>query len=45
MLKYDLKASYIILSNNEDDNYILFADSENNHGTYNSQEPEHKDHS
>ena len=43
--KYDLKASYIISSNNESDNYVLFTDSENNCDTCNFWEPEHRDYS
>ena len=45
MFKYDLKALYIISSDNEDDDYVLFADSENNYDAHNSQKSEHKNHS
>ena len=45
MPKYSLKASYIISSDNEDDDYVLFTGSGNNCGTHNSWEPEHRDHS
>ena len=43
--KYDLKASYIISSDNEDDDYILFTDSENNCDACNFWELKHKDYS
>ena len=45
MLKYDFKAPYIISSDDENDNYVLFTDSENNCDACNSQELEHKNHS
>ena len=44
-LKYSFKALYIILSDDESDNYILFADSENNYDVHNSQELKHRDYS
>ena len=43
--KYGLKVSYIISSDNESDDYILFTDSENNCDACNSQEPEHRNYS
>ena len=43
--KYDFKVSYIISSDNENDNYILFTDSENNHDACNFWELKHKDYS
>ena len=45
IFKYDFKASYIISSDNESDNYVLFADSKNNCDACNFWESEHKDHS
>ena len=43
--KYDFKALYIISSDDENDNYVSFTDSENNCDTHNSQELKHKDYS
>ena len=45
MLKYSFKALYVISSNNESDNYVLFADSENNCNAHNFWELKHRDHS
>ena len=45
MFKYDFKVSYIILSNDESDNYVLFADSENNCDAHNFWKLKHRNHS
>ena len=43
--KYGLKALYVISSDDENDDYVSFADSENNHDTCNFWELKHRDHS
>ena len=45
MLKYDLKALYVISSDDENDDYVLFTDSENNCDAHNFWELKHKNHS
>ena len=45
IFKYSLKALYIILNNDENNDYVLFVDSGNNHDIHNFWESEHRNYS